>query len=167
MAYATDGTLGVNLSTTTAGTGASFDQGGLFALGQRVVATDGSEWVYVHAAAAVTQYSWVAIDENFEIVMGTKALADAGQGVGFAQVAFADNDFGWVCVHANGNISVRVLAACAADVQLYTSGTAGALDDTAASQTLIRGTVIVATGVTATASVREAIATYPSATATP
>lgn len=167
MAFVTGGTIGVNLSGTKAATGTNLDQGAEFALGQRVTATDGSEWVYVQAGAAITQYSWVAIDENFQAVMGTKALADAGHGVGFAQVAFADNDFGWVAVNAPGNISVRVLAACAADVQLYTSGTAGALDDTSASQTLIRGVVIVATGVTATASVREAIAVYPSATATP
>lgn len=167
MAFVTDGTVGVDLTKLTAGTGASFDQGNEFALGTRVTATDGSNWVYVQAGAAITQYSWVAIDENFQAVMGTKALADAGHGVGFAQVAFADNDFGWVCVNASGNINVRVLAACAADVQLYTSGTAGALDDTSASQTLIRGVVIVATGVTATASTREAIAVYPSATASP
>src|SRR5690606_14854717 len=109
--------------------------------------------------------SWVAIDENFQAVMGTKALADAGHQVGFAQVAFSDNDFGWVCVHGPGNITVRVLASCAADVQLYTTGTPGALDDTSASQTLLRGVVLV-TAATDTASTREAIAVYPNATAT-
>lgn len=166
MAYITTPLIGMNLTTLVAGTGTSFDQGAPIAVGQRAFGTDGSEWQYVHAAAAITQYSWVAIDENGEAVMGTKTLADAGHQVGFAQVAFADNDFGWVCVNGPGNINVRVLASCAADVQLYTSSTAGALDDTSASQTLIRGVVLVAAA-TNTASTRECIAVYPSSTATP
>lgn len=165
MAYVTSGMIGVDLTKKTAGT-TTDGAGAEFALGTRVTATDGSHWVYVQAGAAITQYSWVAIDENFQAVMGTKALADAGHQVGFAQVAFSDNDMGWVAVHAPGNITVRALASCAADVQLYTSGTAGALDDTSASQTLIRGVVLVAAA-TNTASSRECIAVYPSATATP
>lgn len=168
MAFVTDGMVGVDLTLTTpvpAIAGNNDGIGGLYALGTRVTASDGSVWVYVQAEAAIAQYSWVAIDENFEAVLGTKALADAGHMVGFAQVAFADDDFGWVCVHG-ANISVRVLASCAADVQLYTSGTAGALDDTSGSQTLIRGVVLVAAA-TSTASTRECIANYPSATATP
>lgn len=165
MAYVTSGQLGINLARTSAGT-TTDGEGAEFKLGTRVTGTDGSHWVYVQAGAAITQYSWVAIDENFQAVMGTKALADVGHQVGFAQVAFSDNDFGWVCVHGPGNITVRVLASCAADVQLYTSGTAGALDDTSASQTLIRGVVLVAAA-TNTASDRECIAVYPSGTATP
>lgn len=165
MAFNTDGKIGVNLSKTYAGT-TTDGQNAPMALGTRVTATDGSVWVLVQAGAAITQYSWVAIDENFQAVMGTKALADVGHAVGFAQVGFSDNDFGWVAVHAPGNISVRLLASCAADVQLYTSGTPGALDDTSGSQTLIRGVVAVAAA-TNTASTREAIAVYPSATATP
>lgn len=165
MAYVTSGIAGTNLTKLTTGTTTN-GEGAEFALGTRCTATDGSAWVYVQAGAAITQYSWLAIDENFQAVMGTKALADAGHEIGFAQVAFADNDMGWVCVHGPGNITARVLASCAADVQLYTTGTAGALDDTSASQTLIRGVVIVAAA-TNTASNREAIAVYPSATATP
>lgn len=165
MAYVTSGQVGIDLTAKTAGTTTN-GADAVYTLGQRVTATDGSEWVYVQAGAAITQYSWVAIDENFQAVMGTAALADVGHQVGFAQVAFDDNDFGWVAVHAPGNITVRVLASCAADVQLYTSGTAGAMDDTSASQNLIRGCVLV-TAATNTASSREAIAVYPSATATP
>ena len=164
MAYVTDGKVGIDLTKKTTGT-TTDGAGAEFALGTKVTASDGSNWVYVQAGAAITQYSWVAIDENYQAVMGTKALADAGHEVGFAQVAFSDNDMGWVCVNGK-NITARVLASCAADVQLYTSGTAGALDDTSASQTLIRGCVLV-TAATNTASSREVIAVYPSATATP
>jgi hypothetical protein len=165
MAFNTDGMIGVNFTQLTTGT-TTDGAGAPMLLGTRVSGTDGSEWVLVQAGAAITQYSWVAIDENYQAVMGTKSLADVGHQVGFAQVAFADNDFGWVAVHAPGNITVRLLASCAADVQLYTSGTAGALDDTSASQTLIRGVVTIAAS-TATTSSRECIAVHPSATATP
>lgn len=165
MAYVTSGLVGVDLTKLTEGTTTN-GEGAEFALGTRVTGTDGSHWVYVQAGAAITQYYAVAIDENFQAVALTKALADAGHQVGFAQVAFADNDMGWVCVHGPGNITIRVAASCAADVQLYTTGTGGVLDDTSASQTLIRGVVIV-TAATNTASSREAIAVYPSATATP
>ena len=166
MPYVTDGTAGVDLSATYDGT-TTDGQNAPFTLGQRVIGNNGSAWVFVQAGAAITQYSWVAIDENYQAVMGTKALADVGHQVGFAQVAFDDNDFGWVAVHAPGNITVRVLGSCAADVQLYTSGTAGAVDDTSASQTLLRGLVIVSANSTTAASTKEAIAVYPNATATP
>lgn len=165
MAYVTDGKIGTRLDATYTGT-TTDGENAPFALGTRASGTDGSEWVLVQAGAAITQYSWVAIDENYQAVMGTKALADVGHQVGFAQVAFADNDFGFVACHAPGNISVRLLASCAADVQLYTSGTAGAMDDTSASQTLLRGVVAVVAA-SNTVSTREGIAVHPSATATP
>ena len=120
----------------------------------------------MQAGAAITQYYTVAIDEDFQIVHLTTALAAAGHNIGFAQNAFADNDFGWVCIHAPGNITIRAAASCAADVQLYTTATAGVLDDTSAGVNLIRGVVLVAAA-TNTASSREAIAAYPSGTATP
>lgn len=166
MTFITDGRVGYNLTETVAGTGTSFDQGNEVAVGTRVQTSNGGVFQYVHAAAAITQYSCVTIDEDGEASMSTKTAVDAGHQIGFAQVAFADNDFGWVCIHSPGNITVRALADCAADVQLYTSGTPGALDDTSGSQTLIRG-VVLAVAATNTASSREAIAVYPNGTATP
>lgn len=165
MAYVTDGTLGINLAETTTGT-TTDGANAKFTLGKRVTATDGSVWVYVQAGAAITSAYCVAIDENFQAVHVTTALAAAGHSIGFAQNAFADNDFGWVCVHAPGNINIRLAASCAADVQLYTTSTAGVLDDTSASVTLIRGVVAVVAA-SNTASTREGIAVYPSGTATP
>jgi hypothetical protein len=166
MAYVTSGQVGIDLDATTAGTTTN-GADAVYALGQSVTATDGSQWVYVQAGAAITQYSWLSIDENFQAVMGTTALAAAGHAVGFAQVGFADNEFGWVCVHAPGNIRVRALNSCAADVQLYTSGTAGVLDDTSAGVNLIRGCVLVVAASNTATGNREVIAVYPSGSATP
>lgn len=165
MTFPTTGLAGVSLSTTYAGT-TTDGEDAPFALGTLVEATDGSRWMFVQAGEAITQYYTVGIDENCQATKITTAHAAAGYGIGFAQVAFADNDFGWVCVHATGNISVRLAASCAADVQLYTTSTAGILDDTSAGVTLLRGVVAVVAA-SNTASTREAIAVYPSGTATP
>ena len=164
--FVTSGLAGVDLTALTAGTSTA-GSGAAYTLGTKVTATDGSEWVYVQAAAALTIYSCLGIDENFQASLITTALAAAGYSIGFNQVAFAQYDMGWVCVKANGNINCRLLNSCAADVQLYTSGTAGILDDTSASVTLIRGVVAVVAASNTAVGYREIIANYPSGTATP
>ncbi|MGI9383869.1 MAG: hypothetical protein ACR2PO_12010 [Methyloligellaceae bacterium] len=151
---------GVDLTATPAGTGTSSDEGNEFPLGTRVMTADAGEYIFVHASGAITQYDAVGIDENFEAAALTKAIADDGHIVGFAQVAFADNDFGWVA-HRGSNISVRLAASCAADVTLYTTATAGVLDDTAASQTAVNGVVAVAAASAGGVSTKEIIATNP------
>lgn len=150
--FTTDGVIGVNPfeTSTTA----------KFKLGQLAHGSDGSHWVYVAAEGAITQYDAVAVDENFDAVSMTKALADAGHMVAFAQVAFADEEFGWVLKSGAGaNYKVRVAAGYVADAALYTTGTAGVLDDASTSQTLVRGVVAYQGGTAAAA--RPIIATYP------
>lgn len=130
-------------------------------LGTRVIATDNQEYVYVQASGAITQYDAVGIDENYQAAALTKAIADDGHTIGFAQVAFADNDYGFVATKGS-NIEVRVAINCAADVALYTTGTAGVLDDASTSQTKIDGIVAVAAVTAATNT--EIIATQPKST---
>ena len=156
MAYASSNKIGINLAQADAGT-TTDGENAKHTLGTMVTATDGSLWQYVQAGAAIHKNKYVCIDENFQAVHGTKALVDAGHGIGFCLVlrdsagtaavagsaGVLDNDFFWACVHGPGNIAGWLAASCAADVQLYTTGTAGILDDTSASQTLIRGIVAV------------------------
>lgn len=99
----------------------------------------GYRYMFVHAAGAITQYAVVSIDESYEAAMLTDTLAKTGKPCGVAQVAFAENDYGWVLVRGQG--SVLVLAQCAADVGLYSSASAGYLDDGTASLTLISGII--------------------------
>lgn len=151
----TTGLLGVALTDTP--TAAAHT------LGTRVMADDGQEYVYVQASGAISQYDFVGIDENFQAAALTKAIADDGHAIGVAQVAFADNDYGWIATRGH-NLTGNVLGSAAADVPLYTSATAGALDDTSASQTKIDGVVAVAAnGTTAAASV-EVLLTFPKST---
>jgi hypothetical protein len=126
--------------TTTRTTNDPTNGGQGVALGSRFVAANGNEFIYVQAAAAIAQFDAVAVDETFAARPLTKALADAREKIGIAQVAFANTAFGWVMIRGLGRLAV--LASCAADVVLYTSATAGSLDDDATSQTLIRGIVL-------------------------
>jgi len=155
MAYTIDGSTGVDLTATPADSEAGTPG---FALGKCVSTNDGGVYMYVHANGAITQYDFVGIDENFEAASLTTAMADDGWMIGAAQVAFADNDYGWVATKGS-NINGAVLASCAADVALYTSATAGSLDD-ATTTTKIDGVVVV-TALGTPAGGTEVIMTHP------
>lgn len=102
----------------------------------------GKKWVYVQANGAISQYDVVAIDETGQAAAATKALLDVSHKVGVAAAAFADNEYGWVQVY--GPCTINVKASCAADAVLYSSATAGHLDDDATSQTKVSGIVLTA-----------------------
>lgn len=140
-AFATSGILGIDFNSTTTGT-TTDGQNAKFALGTQALGNDGSVWMYVQANGAITQYSYACIDTSFQCRIGTKALVDQGQEICVAQIAFADNDLGWVLIKSTGSqYKVNVLISCTASVLLSTTGTAGFLDDTAATatQTTIMG----------------------------
>jgi hypothetical protein len=133
MAYTTNGMIGVDLSAVTAGTttdGASAK----YTLGTRVPGNNNSEYIYVQAGAAISTTTSepyaLAVDENFQAVKITSALAGAGHIVAVApRQIIADNAFFWACTRGT-NIPLRVAASCAADVNLWCTATAGRLDDT-------------------------------------
>lgn len=145
MGYLTNGIIGADLTETVAGTGTSSDQGNEFALGTKATGTDGTLYLYVHAAGAVDQYDFVSVDENFEATALADAGGAAGHMLGVSQVAASDNDFFWVAVEGT-NIKGNVLASCAADTEsLWTTGTAGHVDDaTSAGAVRLVGVSVVA-----------------------
>lgn len=107
---------------------ASLTDGKSFGLGDRHVAHDGKEYVYVQADGAVTAAGYVVvIDETYQAVMVSTSNDARGDLIGVALAAFADNDYGWVQV--KGPASVRVAASAAANARLNTTATAGQLDD--------------------------------------
>lgn len=111
-------------------------------LGETTEGTNGTRWVYVRANGVIAQYDAVGIDEDHIAEALTTALAGTMPMFGIAQVAFADDDYGWVCRSGTG-ILVNVLTLAAADGPLYTTATAGKLDDTAT--TLVAGITITTT----------------------
>lgn len=110
----------------------------LYNLGARVQASDGSEYVYVQAGAAITAAvnapNAVAIDEDFQAQLMTTALALANHELGFAPIAntvadvalIPDNAYFFAQVQGS-NCSVRVAASASADSYLRTTIVPGRL----------------------------------------
>lgn len=100
-------------------------------LGTIVNGVDGTRYVLVQAGASLMASTKapnaVAIDENYQAVLMTTALAAAGHGLGFTpQAVIANNAFFWARI-AGSNFNARVAASTAADAFLRTSATAGLL----------------------------------------
>ena len=173
MSYVTDGRLGVTLTTVDSSARSDGSGGPQFTLGDTRKGNDGQEYVYVQAAEAISSTTnepyALSIDENYQASKLTKAAVLAGHAVAWApQVAIADNDYFWA-IKRGSNFNIKVGVSCAADITLWTTATAGVLDDTsggatANSQVPVYGVVIVtaaSTSASAGSTVREAIATYP------
>ena len=94
MAYPTSGVIGASLSLTH--TEAKFE------VGKRVAGTDGTVWIYVKAAEAITQYAALAITSAHQASQITTTNAALARYVGIAQVAFASADYGWVAIDGSG-----------------------------------------------------------------
>jgi hypothetical protein len=133
-----------------------------FAVGEHVLGSNGTEWVFVKAGAAIAQYAAVQIDAAFNVVPLTTALAAALWDVGFAQVAIASGDYGWVCIRGE-NISILTKGAVTKQAALYTSTSAGILVNNTTSGTKITG-VMISTSYASTSTLgRSAVASWPRA----
>lgn len=109
-----------------------------FEVGTRAIGEDGKEYLFVVADSAITVNQCLAVSPgDFGAAPLTKALADAGSIIAVAQVAIDSGDFGWV--QTQGQVSITLKNSCEPFVPLYTTASAGMLDDTAASQTRIYG----------------------------
>ncbi len=142
--YTTSGTIGSKLDSTR-----SITEGANRGLGETAMTNNGGMAMYVKCSTtAITQYDCVHINDTFRAQPITSALALTGGKAGFAQVAFATSDFGWVLL--TGKPRVRVAASTLPNVPLYTSDTAGVLDDATASlsQCTLLGLLAVASAST-------------------
>jgi hypothetical protein len=110
-----------------------------FVFGERTIGTDASEWIYVEPAGAYAVGTVGYIDANWEFhaLTTTNAAANNGMMVGvMSQVASvtaspsATNYDGVWAQIAGGCAALQVSASAAANVQLYTTATAGQLSDT-------------------------------------
>ena len=149
--FATDGRLDValGLTHTTA----------KHALGSRVQGNNNSEWMYVYASAAISQYMTVGVEASGTASPLSVTEARLGHTLGIAQVGFAAADYGWVATKGN-SLRVATTAAVAVGVDLFTAAsTPGRVDDAAVStQAQIGGLYLVATASGTTASSAACIA---------
>ena len=146
-AVITSSLIGANLTRTS--TAAEF------AIGTLVTATDGGIYQYVQASEAISQYGVVAIygDTGTVRLLETSIATAAGilnsRAVGFAQTSIASASYGWVA--RSGKVIFAVLDDCAAGVRLFTTATAGSLDDATISEGYVAGTQLTTTSSLATA----------------
>lgn len=129
-----------------------------FTLGARVKLSDTGEAMYIKATSAITAGDVLLISSAGAAVPITTALTDKGgttphQVIGVAHTTLAAGQHGWACMAGVPTAGISVLASCVRGSPLYTTSTAGALDDTDTSSHLITGIQITttATGAAVTA----------------
>lgn len=133
-------------------------------LGDLAWGSVGTEWVYVDAASAISQYDAVGIDKDYKATPLTVTAITNGEKVGFAQAAFTSGQKGWVAVRGGkgADLKVNVLASANANVPLFATATKGKLDDTGGTATdRIDGVVAVSGSTTGTAKAVGILATWP------
>lgn len=120
-----------------------------FAVGTQVFGQGGSKYVFgfsttgttANQAVGITQstitLSTAAIVPTFRAEALTKALADQGCIFGVSVVAVTATYYGWFQIEGPAYVTLK--NSCLPNVPLYTSASAGMLDDTSASQTRIYG----------------------------
>lgn len=126
-------------------------------VGTTVTLSDGGEAMYVRATSTIAQYDACIIintssatGASIGCVPVTTTNALTSQRIAFAQTAIASADYGWV--HLKGNdIRVKTLIACQPAVPLFTTATAGSLDDTVVTAGYCLGVVLMTSATSASA----------------
>jgi hypothetical protein len=148
--YVTDGKIGIDLTATYASTSAGSTT--LFPVtpGSRVTTNNNGVYIFARAESDISAYDAVIMSTFSDSasltpvlravpVTTTNAAALGYNMVGFAQTAIASSYYGWI--GNNGVLKVNLLIACNPKVPLYTTATAGKLDDTTVSSGYIQGIV--------------------------
>jgi hypothetical protein len=149
MAISTSALIGVALNNT--------DSSPSFAVGTTVNLNDGGQAMYVQASADVAQYNAVSVRVDNTVVSLTTTNSANSKVVGFAQASIASAYYGWVQI--GGKPVVKLAASCLPNVPLYTTATAGTLDDAVVSGGLVAG--LVATSTASGATSLTCVAGYP------
>ena len=141
MAYAVDGTIGVDVTlTNTAAAITAGTDSPRWPLGKRVRMNNGTEWVYLKASASIPQYA-VVVSVDGTTTQGTTSTLGL-RGMSHAinqQAALVTGDYAWFLLAnplGNTTYKVRVAASCGIDIKLATTAFAGTLDDTTAGTVL-------------------------------
>ena len=93
------------------------------------------EFVYMQGVASLVATDWVLLKYDNHVV---SLLGDTNAGgVGVAMSAAEASTFGWFQIR--GKASAKLAASCADNAQLYTTATAGVVDDAASGQFQIYG----------------------------
>lgn len=144
MPFVVNGHIGVDLTQVT-----SVPQ---FSLGTVVHTNDGGKFEYCRARSEISAFAAVVIFEGHSIRMAeTSIVNDGGSGkrLGCAQVSIASAFYGWV--QRQGKMVMNLADDCADNVPLFSTATAGVLDDATVSNCLVLGVYLPVTASLATA----------------
>lgn len=132
-----------------------------FEVGTLADGADGSKWVYVkYGVGGATGLGFVmAYNEAFLAIMLNTTSDLIGQHVGVAPAAALVDNYGWLQIYGTCD-NMQVLASCAANVNLGTTATSGALDDGATGGLTVSG-VVLTTARAASQGNAPAILNYP------
>jgi len=108
-----------------------------FRLGTRVKDKQGNEFIYLQGVASCVAGSWVSFDEAH---VTTLLAANAKGRVAVAQAAVdATTEYGWFQIY--GKATGKVLASFADNGLIFSTATAGSVDDAAVAGDLIVGAI--------------------------
>lgn len=132
-------------------------EGAAVPVGTTVETSDAGEAVYVKAASTIAQFDACIIvntssatGQSIAAVPVTTTNALTSQRLAFAQTAIASGGYGWVQTKGN-EIRVKTLIACQPAVPLFTTATAGSLDDTVVTAGYCLGVVLMSSATSASA----------------
>lgn len=166
------GALGADLTKVYAAISSSTPEipGLPFRPGTRLMGTDGSTWIFGTAGGAIADNDvcWVNVVSATGLVATSVTTITAANALTAGMVAFNQNgtlasgDSTWFML--SGAPTINVLGSCAKDVPLYTTDTAGSLDDATASASHVQvmGVILSTTISSTTASSNVAVANSPS-----
>ena len=111
-------------------------------LGTTIKLDDGGEAVWCQMASAVGQYNAVVVSSNFRASNLTTTNVAQGAGgissqIGWAQTSIAVSNQGWI--HTSGRPIGELAANVGNQNVLFTTATAGALDDATVSAAMVAG----------------------------
>ena len=131
-----------------------------FRLGQRVKTLDGKEYIYAKNASSNAAWRMVTVNASTFAISGlTTALSANSEILGVLPAAIASDEYGWVQIYGRGKL--QVLGAAVKNIALFSTTTAGALDDATASNYRIEGINLLSTNPSATATALSAFIAYP------
>lgn len=120
-----------------------------FALGTVQPLSDGGHAIYVKALSELSAFAACAVYADGTAQMLTTTIAATCKRVAWAQTSVASGYFAWL--QAGGTFRGNLATNCDDNVPLYTTATAGVLDDATVSGGLIGGVISTVTISNATA----------------
>jgi len=160
--FAIDGTINVDLTATFLSASAGSTIPLPFKPGQIVRATNNGKYIFVRAESTIATNNCVLLGFYGDSASAapipravpiTTTNATQGSGlagtnqVGFAQTSIDSARYGWV--QLEGLVNCNLLIACQPKVVLYTTGTAGSLDDATVSAARVVGVIALTSATSA------------------